>query len=148
VLVTAVLAGFFMLSLDQRTDDAGVEAALLLAISLALAVAAPRRALAVGLAVGLPIAAWGVIKRERPRGGRARLRTHRSGSGVADAPGIGRRALRLDLLHFEALALVRDLGVRVDRLQPGRAARVQGLERLRLGNAGPQELGVLVRCAF
>jgi hypothetical protein len=61
VLVVAVLIGFFMLSYDQRTDDTGVEAALLVALSLALAVAAPRRALAVGLAVGLPIAAWSVI---------------------------------------------------------------------------------------
>jgi hypothetical protein len=61
VLVVAVLIGFFMLSYDQRTDDTGVEVALLVALSLALAVAAPRRALAVGLAVGLPIAAWSVI---------------------------------------------------------------------------------------
>jgi len=57
----AVAVGFFMLSYDQRTDDTGVEVALLVALSLALAVAAPRRALAVGLAVGLPIAAWSVI---------------------------------------------------------------------------------------
>jgi hypothetical protein len=62
VLVVAVLAGFFMLSYDLRTDDTGVEVALLLALSLALAVAAPRRALAVGLGVGLPIAAWSVMK--------------------------------------------------------------------------------------
>jgi hypothetical protein len=61
VLVVAVLIGFFMLTYDQRTDDTGVEVALLVALSLALAVAAPRRALAVGLAVGLPIAAWSVI---------------------------------------------------------------------------------------
>ena len=61
VLVAAVVAGFFMLSYDQRTDDTGVEVALLVAISLALAVAAPRRALAVGLGVGLPIAVWSVM---------------------------------------------------------------------------------------
>ena len=61
VLAIAVAVGFFMLSYDQRTDDTGVEVALLVALSLALAVAAPRRALAVGLAVGLPIAAWSVI---------------------------------------------------------------------------------------
>jgi len=61
VLVAAVLAGFFMLSFDQRTDDTGVEAALLVAIPLALAVAAPRRALAAGLGVGQPIAAWNVM---------------------------------------------------------------------------------------
>ena len=61
VLAVAIAVGFFLLSYDQRTDDTGVEAALLVALSLALAVAVPRRALAVGLAVGLPIAAWGVI---------------------------------------------------------------------------------------
>ena len=61
VLVAAVVAGFFMLAYDQRTDDTGVEAAILVAISLALALAAPRRALAVGLGVGLPIAVWSVM---------------------------------------------------------------------------------------
>jgi hypothetical protein len=61
VLVAGVVAGFFLLSYDQRTDDTGVEVALLVAISLALALAAPRRALAVGLGVGLPIAVWGVM---------------------------------------------------------------------------------------
>jgi hypothetical protein len=61
VLAVAIAVGFFMLSYDQRTDDTGVEVALLVALSLALAVAAPRRAVAVGLAVGLPIAAWSVI---------------------------------------------------------------------------------------
>ena len=61
VLVAAVLAGFFMLAYDQRTDDTGVEAALLLAISLTLSVAAPRRAFAVGLGVGLPTAVWSVM---------------------------------------------------------------------------------------
>jgi len=66
VLAVAVVVGFFLLSYDQRTDDTGVEVALLVALSLALAVAAPRRALAVGLAVGLPIAAWGVINGNSP----------------------------------------------------------------------------------
>ena len=61
VLLVAIAVGFFLLSYDQRTDDTGVEVALLVALSLAMAVAAPRRALAVGLAVGLPIAAGSVI---------------------------------------------------------------------------------------
>jgi len=61
ILVVAVLAGLFLLSYDQRTDDAGVEAGLLVAISLALALAAPRRAFAIGLALGLPIAAWSLV---------------------------------------------------------------------------------------
>ncbi|HEV8654937.1 MAG TPA: hypothetical protein VGR85_05440 [Candidatus Limnocylindria bacterium] len=61
ILIAAVVAGFFMLAYDQRTDDTDVEVALLVAISLALGVAAPRRALAVGLGVGLPIAVWSVM---------------------------------------------------------------------------------------
>ena len=61
IIVAAVIVGFLMLTYDQRTDDTGVEAALLVAVSLALAVAAPRRALAIGLGVGLPIAAWSVM---------------------------------------------------------------------------------------
>ena len=61
IIVAAIIVGFLMLPYDQQTDDTGIEAALLVAISLALAVAAPRRALAIGLAVGLPIAAWNVI---------------------------------------------------------------------------------------
>jgi hypothetical protein len=53
--------GLFLLGFDQRTDDTGVEAGLILALSLALALAAPRRAVAIGLSVGLPIAAGSVI---------------------------------------------------------------------------------------
>ena len=54
--------GFFLLGFDQRTDDTGVEAGLILALSLALALAAPRRALGVALGVALPIAAASVIR--------------------------------------------------------------------------------------
>jgi len=62
VLLAAVLVGFFLLGYDQRTDDTGVEAGLILALSLALALAAPRRWVAIGLGVALPIAAASVIK--------------------------------------------------------------------------------------
>jgi len=62
VLLAAVLVGFFLLGYDQRTDDTGVEAGLILALSLALALAAPRRCVAIGLGVALPIAAASVIK--------------------------------------------------------------------------------------
>ena len=61
VLIAALVAGFTMLVYDQRTDDTGVEVALLVALSLALAVAAPRRAFAVGVAIGLPIAASSLL---------------------------------------------------------------------------------------
>ena len=58
VIAVALVIGFFMLSYDQRTDDTGVEVALLLATSLALTLAAPRAAIAIALAIGLPIAAY------------------------------------------------------------------------------------------
>jgi hypothetical protein len=57
ILLAAVAVGFFMLGYDQRTDDTGVEAGLILALSLALAMAAPRRWVAVALGVALPILA-------------------------------------------------------------------------------------------
>ena len=62
VLLAAVLVGFFLLGYDQRTDDTGVEAGLILALSLALALAVPRRWVAIGLGVALPIAAASVLK--------------------------------------------------------------------------------------
>ena len=55
ILLAAVLVGFFLLGYDQRTDDTGVEAALIVALSLSLALAAPRRWVAVALGVALPI---------------------------------------------------------------------------------------------
>ena len=57
VLLVAVVVGFFLLGYDQRTDDSGVEAGLILALSLALSLAAPRRWIAVALGVALPIVA-------------------------------------------------------------------------------------------
>src|SRR5207249_2786452 len=60
VLAVALVVGLFLLSYDQRTDDTGVEASLLVATSLALTLAAPRVAIAIALAIGLPIAAWSV----------------------------------------------------------------------------------------
>jgi hypothetical protein len=61
ILLAAVLAGFFLLGYDQRTDDSGVEAGLILALSLAIALAAPRRWVAIGLGIALPIAAASAI---------------------------------------------------------------------------------------
>ncbi|HUQ41760.1 MAG TPA: hypothetical protein VM052_04585 [Candidatus Limnocylindrales bacterium] len=66
VIAAAVAVGFFMLGYDQRTDDTGVEVALLIAVSLALAAAAPRAALAVALGVGLPIAAYSLMHGNGP----------------------------------------------------------------------------------
>ena len=78
VLAVALVVGFFLLSYDQRTDDTGVEAGLLVASSLALTLAAPRVAIAIALAVGLPIAAWSVWH----GGGAAMVALLFSGSGA------------------------------------------------------------------
>lgn len=66
VIAIALAVGLFMWSVDQRTDDSGVEAALLAATALALTVAAPRVAIAIALAIGLPIAAWSVLHGNGP----------------------------------------------------------------------------------
>ena len=66
VIAVALLAGLWLLGYDQRTDDTGVEVALIIAISLALAAAAPRAALAVALAIGLPIAASSILHGNGP----------------------------------------------------------------------------------
>jgi hypothetical protein len=66
VIAAALVIGFVLLGYDQRTDDTGVEVALLIGVSLALAAAAPRAALAVALGVGLPIAAHSVMQGNPP----------------------------------------------------------------------------------
>lgn len=66
VIAVALVAGFLLLSYDQRTDDTGVEVALIIATSMALTLAAPRAAIAVALAIGLPIAAWSVMQGNGP----------------------------------------------------------------------------------
>ena len=66
VIAFALVAGFFLYGYDQRTDDTGVEVALILVIAMALTLAAPRAALAIALAVGLPIAAGSVLNGNAP----------------------------------------------------------------------------------
>ena len=58
VIAVALVVGLFLLSYDQRTDDSGIEAGLLLLSALVLTLAAPRAAIAIWLGVGLPIAAY------------------------------------------------------------------------------------------
>ena len=79
VLAVALVIGLFLLSYDQRTDDTGVEAGLLVATSLALTLAAPRVAIAIALAIGLPIAAWSMWH----GGGAAVVALMFSGAGAA-----------------------------------------------------------------
>ena len=58
VLAVALALGFLLLAYDQRTDDTGVEVALIIGSALACTLAAPRVAVAIALAIGLPIAAY------------------------------------------------------------------------------------------
>ena len=58
VLTFALALGFLLLSYDQRTDDTGVEVALIVGSALVCTLAAPRIAIAITLAIGLPIAAY------------------------------------------------------------------------------------------
>jgi hypothetical protein len=66
VIALALVIGFVLLSYDQRTDDTGVEVALLVATAMALTIAAPRAAVAIALAIGLPIAGWSMMHGNGP----------------------------------------------------------------------------------
>jgi hypothetical protein len=66
VIAIALVAGFVLYGYDQRTDDTGVEVALLIAIAMVLTLAAPRVAIAIALAVGLPIAAGSMLNGTPP----------------------------------------------------------------------------------
>ena len=66
VIVVALIAGFFLYGYDKRTDDTGVEVALIIAIAMALTLAAPRVAVAIALAIGLPIAAGSMLNGNPP----------------------------------------------------------------------------------
>lgn len=58
VIALALVVGFWLLSYDRRTDDTGIEVALLVGSALALTAIAPRAGWAIALAVGLPIAVY------------------------------------------------------------------------------------------
>ena len=66
VLGIALVVGFLLLGYDQRTDDTGVEVALIIASSMALTLASSGAALATALAVGLPIAGSSLLRGNRP----------------------------------------------------------------------------------
>ena len=66
VIALALVAGFVLYAYDQRTDDTGVEVALILVVAIALTLAAPRAALAIALAVGLPIAVGSILNGNPP----------------------------------------------------------------------------------
>ena len=56
VIAIALFVGFFLLSVDRRSDDTGIEVGLIIASALLFAAIAPRAQWAVALAIGLPIA--------------------------------------------------------------------------------------------
>jgi hypothetical protein len=55
VIALACVAGLWLASVDQRTDDTGVEAGLIFLIAGALAAVRPRAAIIIALIVGAPI---------------------------------------------------------------------------------------------
>ena len=55
VVALACLAGLWLVSVDARTDDTGIEAGLILLISAALAAVRPRAAIVIAFIVGGPI---------------------------------------------------------------------------------------------
>jgi hypothetical protein len=55
VLALAATAGLWLVTVDARTDDTGIEAGLILLIAAALSAARPRAAILVALLVGAPI---------------------------------------------------------------------------------------------
>ena len=55
VIVLACVAGLWLVSVDARTDDTGIEAGLIFLIAAALAAVRPRAAMIIAFIVGAPI---------------------------------------------------------------------------------------------
>jgi hypothetical protein len=55
VFVLACVAGLWLVSVDARTDDTGIEAGLIFLIAAALAAVRPRAAMIIAFIVGAPI---------------------------------------------------------------------------------------------
>lgn len=55
VIVLAGVAGLWLVSVDARTDDTGIEAGLIFLIAAALAAVRPRAAIVIAFLVGGPI---------------------------------------------------------------------------------------------
>ena len=55
VIVLACIAGLWLVSVDARTDDTGIEVVLIFLIAAALAAVRPRAAIVIALIVGGPI---------------------------------------------------------------------------------------------
>ena len=55
VIALAVVAGLWLVAVDARTDDTGIEAGLIVLIAAALAAVRPRAAIIIAFIVGGPI---------------------------------------------------------------------------------------------
>ena len=55
VIALACVAGLWLVSVDARTDDTGIEAGLIVLIAAALAAVRPRAAIVIAFIVGAPI---------------------------------------------------------------------------------------------
>jgi hypothetical protein len=55
VIALACIAGLWLVSVDARTDDTGIEAGLIFLIAAALAAVRPRAAIVIAFVVGGPI---------------------------------------------------------------------------------------------
>ena len=55
VIALACLAGLWLVSVDARTDDTGIEAGLIFVIAATLAAMRPRAAIVIAFIVGAPI---------------------------------------------------------------------------------------------
>jgi hypothetical protein len=55
VIALASIAGLWLVSVDARTDDTGIEAGLIFLIAAALAAVRPRAAIVIAFIVGAPI---------------------------------------------------------------------------------------------
>jgi hypothetical protein len=55
VMALACVAGLWLVSVDTRTDDTGIEAGLIFLIAAALAAVRPRAAIVIAFIVGSPI---------------------------------------------------------------------------------------------
>ena len=64
VLLAALAAGLFLMSVDARTDDTGILAGLIVLSAGVLSAIRPRAALLVGALVGLPIPVVNAIRFE------------------------------------------------------------------------------------
>lgn len=73
VIALACVAGLWLVTVDARTDDTGIEAGLIFLIAMALSAVRPRAAVIIALIVGTPIPIVGALEQGGVTGGIAAL---------------------------------------------------------------------------